>query len=308
MPKVSVIMPCFNHARFLSDSIRSILQQTHPDLELIIIDDCSSDGSGEIIKRFALQDSRIRPIRHECNQGLSKSRNDGLRIAGGQFIAFCDSDDIWEPDKLEVQAGLLGDRPDYGLTYCDTTIVDQKGLPTGQRFSERFPLPKTPSGWMFGNLVTRNFINIQSVLMRKECLQRIGYFDEQIELVQDWWYWIQLSRHYRFLYSPKPLARYRVHERSTNLVQKREYCVNRFKVFRRILRQYADLPSYTRTDILFRMGVDLCNAGKLRIGRRLLWDAIGLSLTDARNFWTFWRALRRLLYYAASLPAVAVKT
>ncbi len=288
-------MPCFNHARFLQDSIRSVLKQTYQNLELIIIDDCSSDNSWEIIERFANHDSRIKPIKHGKNEGLSRSRNDGLKIAGGHFVAFCDSDDVWEPEKLEVQMELLHDNQTCGLAYSDTMIINERGLRVGQRFSERFPLPLAPSGWLFGKLVRRNFINIQSVLIRKECVQSVGFFDEQVELVQDWWYWIQLSRDYRFLYSPKLLARYRVHSRSTNLVQKRGYCINRFKVFKRILRKYTDLPQYVRADLVFQMGAELCDLGKSRAGRDLLWAAVGLSITDWRAFGCLCRSSRRLL-------------
>src|ERR1017187_4327252 len=102
MPKVSVIMPCFNHARFVVESVSGILAQTHPDLELIIVEDCSSDNSWDVIRSLTAKDSRIKVIRHERNQGVSKSRNDGLCMATGQFIAFCDADDVWEYDKLRV--------------------------------------------------------------------------------------------------------------------------------------------------------------------------------------------------------------
>ena len=297
MPKISVIMPCFNHARFLEDSIRGVICQTHKDIELIIIDDSSLDDSWGIIKHFAIQDLRIKTVRHGRNQGLSKCRNKGLQIASGEFIAFCDSDDIWEADKLQFQLALLHENQSYGLTYCDTMIINEDGVPTGQRFSDIFPVPKLPSGWMFSKLVRRNFINIQSVLITNECIHSLPYFDEQIDLVQDWWCWIQLSRNYRFLYSPELLARYRIHSRSTNLTRKYDYCVDRYKVFKRILRKYTDLPHYIKADLIFQMGAELCDIGKIGVGRQLLWNAVGLSMTDLRAFSSFCRALRRLIMF-----------
>src|SRR5437867_410613 len=102
MPAVSVIMPCFNHARFLADAVDGVLRQTHADLELLITDDGSTDNSWEVMSRFARADWRIKLIRHEKNEGLPKSRNDGLRMAKGDFIAFCDSDDVWERNKLRT--------------------------------------------------------------------------------------------------------------------------------------------------------------------------------------------------------------
>ena len=224
-----------------------------------------------------------------------------MRIAGGEFIGFCDADDIWESNKLKVQLDLLKKNQDYDVAYCDTWIIDENGLPGGRRFHDQFPPPKRRSGWMFRELIRRNFINMQSVLMRRKCIEQAGFFDETIKWVEDWWYWIGVSRQHRFLYSREPLARYRVHSRSTGFVQKRGYHANRFKVFRRILQQHVDLPTPARAEIFFKMGVDLCDLGKYRAGRRLLWDAIKLSAMDPRAFSTLCRALRRMLLYSAVL-------
>jgi len=299
-------MPCFNHAQFVVESVNGILGQTHRDLELMIVDDGSIDNSWEIIRNLMAGDSRIRGIRHVRNQGASKSRNDGLRAASGEFIGFCDADDIWEPQKLERQLDLLQTNPTYDVVYCDTIFVDENGSPTGQRFSEYCQPPKPPSGGLFGELVKRNFVNIQGVLMRKKCIQQVGHFDEQVKWVEDWWYWVQLSRHHRFLYSPEILGNYRVHSHSTGFVQKRGYRVNRLKVFKRILRKYSDLSPAIKADILYKIGVDLYELGKLRIARRLFWKSVRLSMTDARAFSSLCRAMRRIIMFTGMrhYPAV----
>jgi glycosyltransferase involved in cell wall biosynthesis len=294
MAKVSIIVPCFNHARFLDDSINSILGQSYTSLEVIIIDDCSIDGSWQMIEKFANRDPRIKKFRHERNQGASKSRNDGLRAATGKFVAFCDADDIWESQKLSRQVELLEKNPDCDVVYCDTIIINENGFQTGQRFSERFPPPEPASGWLFPHLVRRNFINIQSVLMRKECLQDAGFFDERIKWVEDWWYWIQLSHRHRFVYSPKILAKYRVHSRSTNLVHQRAYSVNRLKVFRRILKNYEEICASDKAEIVYEMGVDLCRLGKYRSGQRFFWTTMHLARRGPRLFGRFCKALVRL--------------
>ena len=308
MRKVSVIMPCFNHARFLEDSVSAILRQSHADLELMIVDDCSSDNSWDIICHLADGDLRIRPIRHERNLGASRSRNDGLRAATGNFIGFCDADDIWEHDKLDLQLSLLEKNPDYFVTYSDTAISNESGAPMGERFSERFPPPKNASGWLFDDLILRNFINMQSVLLRKECVERVGEFDEKIKWVEDWWFWIRVSRHHRFLYSRECLARYRVHAASTNLRQRRGYCVNRFKVFRRILREYPDLPKTAQATLVYKMGVDLCALGKRGAGHWLYRQAIRLSIGNVHGLGICCRVLRRLVVPARKIPAVARPT
>lgn len=298
MPQVSVIMPCFNHARFVAESVSCIMRQTHEDLELIITDDCSSDNSWEIIRALAGSDRRIKPLRHEHNQGASKSRNDGLRAATGRLIGFCDADDLWEPDKLEFQLKQLEQNPDRDIAYCDSLIIDEQGLPTGQRFSDLYPPARGFEGRLFPELLVRNFINMQSVLMRKKCVERAGGFDEGIKWVEDWWYWVRLSRDHRFAYSERPLARYRVHSGNSNRVQKRGCCVNRFKVFRRILSEFPDLTPAAKASVLFQMGVELCGLEKHRVGRGVLWSAVVMSLTDLRAFVSSCRALRRLMLCA----------
>ena len=200
----------------------------------------------------------MRPSRHEQNLGLPKSRNDGMRIAGGDYLAFCDSDDVWESDKLAIQVGLLEAKQDYGMVYCDTRIIDRDGHLTGQKFSDVYPLPENPSGLLFGELVARNFINVQSAMIRRKCLSYADHFDEDLRVLEDWWFWVQMSRHQRFLYCGRPLARYRVHGQSMTATRRRCFPVTRVKIFRRMLRRYRDLSGRMKADILYRMGVDLC--------------------------------------------------
>ena len=300
--KVSVIMPCFNHARFLAESVSSVLRQSHGELELIITDDCSSDTSWDVMSKLAAQDQRVRLIKHERNQGLSRSRNNAMDIANGELIGFCDSDDVWEPHKLRTQVERLQSRPDCDVVYSDSIIIDENGKPTGQRFSDLFPVPSNPSGRLFPELVTRNFVNIQSVLLRKGAVARVGHFDEKIEWIQDWWYWVQISREHSFLYCPEPLARYRVHSGSTNLVHDRAYKTNRVKVFRRILGAYPDLPPSAKADICYSMGIDLCALSKCRFGRQVLWRSAGFSMTGARTWPRLCKTIVRIVLSVSKTP------
>jgi glycosyltransferase involved in cell wall biosynthesis len=295
MPQVSVIMPCFNHARFLEESANGILGQSLKDLELIIVDDCSSDNSWEVIQRLAARDGRVKCIRHDSNRGASKSRNDGMRAAQGEFVGFCDADDIWERDKLRLQVELLRDHADYDVTYCDSIIIDENGQSKESRFSQLFPLPSSASGFLFAQLLKRNFVNMQSVLMRAQCIEQVGYFDEKIKWVEDWWYWVRVSRHHRFMYCRDALARYRVHAKSTNQIHRRGCGINRFKVFKRIWQNYPELSWRLRSDIAFQMGVELCNLQKVSAGRRWLWSAFWKSLPNPRTILTSVKAFRRLL-------------
>lgn len=258
------MMPCYNHAGFITESVRAILNQTETDLELIIVNDCSKDDSLKVAQELARQDSRIRVLHHEQNQGASRSRNDGLRAARGDYIGFCDADDIWEENKLRTQLQFLENHPEMGVVHCDATIIDENGRKTGKNFSELYNPPDAPSGVILPYLLTRNFINIQTVVMRRECVIEAGYFDGNIKWVEDWWYWISVAEKFRFAYLAEPLARYRVHSQSTNRVQGRGYCINRFKLFRRALRKLTTLSRSQRASIYYEMGSELAVLNKRR--------------------------------------------
>lgn len=278
MSTVSVIMPCYNHGRFVAESIGSILNQSHRELELVVVDDCSRDNSRSVVSDWACKDSRIKLILHERNAGASASRNDGLRASRGEFIAFCDADDLWLATKLTAQIEMLQSNPAYDVAYSDAVLVDENGTSLGRRFSEIFPPPQASSGWLYHELCLRNFINIQTVLMRRKCFLRTGYFDEAIKWVEDWWYWIQASTQHHFLYCEQPLAKYRVHAKSTNLTQRRGYHVNRLKVFKRVLKECPDLPRGRAAEIWYHIAMCLYYLGKRKLGRRVLWKALGFSL------------------------------
>src|SRR5207253_7087446 len=119
-------------------------------------------------------------------------------------------------------------------------------------------------------------------------------FDEQLQWLQDWWLWLQLSRSHCFLFSERPLAKYRVHEKSTNTLHQRAYGMDRVKVFRRSLQRYS-LTRAAKANVLFNMGANLCDLGKKRSGRRLLWRAAMLSLTEFRAIDSLCKAARRLV-------------
>lgn len=255
MPLVSVIMPCLNAAPYLEESIYSVLNQTIQDLELIVIDDGSTDGSRAIIARLAAFSKRIKPLYHSANLGASISRNDGLKIALGEYVAFCDADDIWVPLKLEKQIALLT-KHSGDIAYSDARIIDGQGRDTGNLFSTRFPVPGNGNGNLFPALCERNFINMQSGLVRRACLTQEYYFNPQIRWVEDWLFWAKLARHYSFLYSPEALCLYRVHEKSSAATQGLGIVRNRVLVYLEILG-LPDLPRKIKSAVFYNMGVSL---------------------------------------------------
>jgi glycosyltransferase involved in cell wall biosynthesis len=278
MPIVTVIMPCFNHGRYIRESIEGVLSQTFSDLELIVVDDCSKDSSAAEVMKIQQADPRVQLLRHSTNFGPSQSRNDGIAAAQGQFIAFCDADDIWLPDKLGRQMELLQSQPECGLTYCDAAIIDQSGVPTGRKFSELFPPPGGASRELFAALCIGNFINTQSVLVRRELLTSAQWFDERIRCNEDWWLWLRLSRLTKFIYEPAVLAKYRVHPAGTYQLHPKRYKRDLWRLCKRNLRSHADMPRYLQGWMWYKMGLALCSIGKRHPGLAFMRRGIADSI------------------------------
>lgn len=127
---VSIIMPSYNTASYIAETVQSVLAQTHQNWELIIVDDCSTDDTDEVVKPF-LSDSRIRYLKNEKNSGAAVSRNRALREAKGKWIAFLDSDDLWMPKKLEKQISFMKENG-YQFSYTDYIEVDEASKPNGK--------------------------------------------------------------------------------------------------------------------------------------------------------------------------------
>lgn len=132
---VSIVMPSYNAEKFVSETIESVLRQTYTNWELIIVDDCSKDNTAEVVANF--QDARIRFMRNEKNSGAAVSRNRALREAKGRWIAFLDSDDLWEPEKLEKQIAFM-ETNGYSFSFTDYRIV----MPDGNALPYIFTAPK----------------------------------------------------------------------------------------------------------------------------------------------------------------------
>ena len=137
-PRVSVITTAYNAEAFLASTIRRVLAQTFEDLEHVVVDDGSQDGTGDVVRRFVAEDPRVRLIQH-TNRGLAASRNAGIRGARGELIAFLDHDDAWHPQKLALQVALLDANPEAGVASCYSAVTGADGAYLGWRFGGRSP-------------------------------------------------------------------------------------------------------------------------------------------------------------------------
>lgn len=203
-PIVSVIVPAYNAERFLGDAVRSVLGQSWRDLELIIVNDGSSDGTAEAAERFAAGDPRVRVI-HKTNGGLSSARNAGMAAARGELLCFLDADDALLPDKLERQVAFLDRARWCDLVYSDHYVGDGALTPLWLDCRRPPPIP------MQELLVYKNWFAPMAPLMRAELRSRVGDFDEHLASAEDWDFWIRAARHGVFSYLAGPVGIYRSH-------------------------------------------------------------------------------------------------
>ena len=204
---VSVVMPTYNHARYIRQAIASVLVQTYRELELIVVDNHSTDGTGECVRGF--DDDRIRYFTFRNNGVIAASRNFGATQTGGEFIAFLDSDDMWADDKLTRQLdGLSG--ADIALIGSAAWLLDEDQI-RGRTF-----VGVSRRGfrdYSYEDLVQNNAVHTSSALMRRAAFQRAGGFDECPELVcvEDYDLWLRVARTGRVRVLGKPLISYRIH-------------------------------------------------------------------------------------------------
>jgi glycosyltransferase involved in cell wall biosynthesis len=206
MTGVSVVVPTFDGEAFVGAALESILSQQHQPLEVIVCDDGSTDGTLAILESFG---ERIRLLR-QPNAGVSAARNLAAREARGELLAFLDQDDLWEPEHLRVQVELLGRRPDCGLAYADSRVIDAADTPHGLR-SEHLHFAE---GHIFESLLQGNFIPIETLVMRRDLFRELGGFRTDYTLLEDYELCLRAARRSPAALTRRPLARYRVHGRN----------------------------------------------------------------------------------------------
>ena len=213
-PHVSVVIPTYQSAGTLVKAVQSVLMQDYLDYELIIVDNGSTDITPTIISELIGKDQRIKSLRLNVNQRPAGGRNAGVNAARSDLIAFLDADDEWLPGKLKTQVSLLDAYSDYDLVFSDSWIVNQ---PVSQRFSHMATNKKVicnltlrpvsdyektyfVSGPVTRMIYTKSFINMSTVLIRKEQFLNLGGFDKDRFGTEDIDFWVRFSRNSRFIY------------------------------------------------------------------------------------------------------------
>jgi glycosyltransferase involved in cell wall biosynthesis len=186
MPEVSVIIPTFNRSVMVRRALRSVLEQDHPDFEVIVVDDASSDDTREQIPNRG----KVKFIVHASNRGVSAARNSGIRYCSGRFIAFLDSDDYWLPGKLSRQTGFFSANP--SAVACQTA---ERWIRRGKRVNPRRRHLK-PSGDIFRQSLDLCVVSPSSVMLEKSLFEEVGLFDESLPACEDYDLWLRISCRY----------------------------------------------------------------------------------------------------------------
>lgn len=227
-PLVSIIMPAFNVERYVSESIESVISQTFQDWELIIIDDCSTDRTFEIASNFAKGDERIQALMNELNFGGAQTRNKGIEVAKGKYIAFLDSDDLWLPNKLAEQIAFMEERS-LSFSYSSYLNIDAEG-----KILSRVSVPPKVS---FNSMVYHNYIGCLTAIYDQSKLGKV--FFPNIKKRQDFALWLTLLKRVPYAYGmPEPLAKYR---NGTGTLSANK--LSALKYYRTVLRDVGELSS-----------------------------------------------------------------
>ena len=199
--RISAIIPTYNRLPLLREAVFSVLDQTHPPLELIVADDGSADGTAGFCTQMGANypDSfRYLPLSHNGMPG--KVRNAGARLAGGEYLAFLDSDDLWKPEKLAWQVDFLEGHPE--LQICHTREIWQRG----QQIVSQAGQKHRRSGYIFPDALKKCILGPSTVMMRRELFEQFGGFREDLEIAEDYELWLRITARYAVGYLDEPLV------------------------------------------------------------------------------------------------------
>jgi glycosyltransferase involved in cell wall biosynthesis len=206
-PRVSICIPSYNYATYLPETLDSLLAQTYPDYEIVVVDDASKDDSQAVAESYARRyPEKVRVFTHpgRVNKGISATCNLAIEKSRGEYLAWLGSDDAWYPDKLARQVDELDRNLGIGMTYSYADIIDSKGVKTGELVGRDMTHDLHPM------LVAGNFVPHLTAIHRRACLEKTGLYDETLQY-SDWDMWLKMANFFHFSFIDQPLAMYRVH-------------------------------------------------------------------------------------------------
>lgn len=328
---VSVIVPTYNRGYCVNKSIESALAQTYRDLEVIVIDDGSTDNTREVIAAAFEDEPRVKYV-YQSNGGVSVARNHGIRLARGEFMALLDSDDIWKPWKTELQVRVLQERPEVGMVWTDMEAVNPDGQLIAPRFlrkmygayqwypddeslfSESFPLPSSTGehssmcppgkaciGDIFSPMMMGNLVHTSTVLMRRERLAKVGFFPENLRNAgEDYDFHLRTCHAGLVAYMDMSSIYYRVGWHDQIIMKDFSFFFARgyMKSIRRYLQSDSGrirLPKAMMQTMMAQaygwVGGALFERGKQKAARRFLWESLKYQFWQPRALITIIRTM-----------------
>lgn len=277
MLKISVIIPLYNAKDVIALTIKSVLEQTCTDYELIVVDDGSTDGSGDVVRSFGNK------VRYEYfqNGGVAKARNRGISLAKGEYLAFLDHDDLWASSKLERQLAVLESSSEIGLVTTDVENIDWSGqrIGTSKGYNPAYP---------FWRLFVKGFVVLPSTaLVRRRILDQVGGFDETFEAagLDDLELWPRIAQVSEIYCIPEPLTFHRLHSPADPEI----WLHHRQILIEKLQQRFGSKPKHRRY-LLEEKVAYLCDLGEHKIrqgfvqeGRSVLWKAFSLGTRSFAN-------------------------
>jgi glycosyltransferase involved in cell wall biosynthesis len=300
MARVSIIVPAFNAAPFIGDALASVLRQTYPHWETVVVDDGSTDGTRAAVEaRMPAFQGRLRYLYQE-NRGVSAARNTAIRACRGEFIALLDADDIWLDNRLERGVNTLDQHPDAGLVHAQVMRIDRAGALIGKP-------PSPPEKYLSGRIARhiyarRAHLLAPTILFRRRCLEVAGYFDESFSATEDRDLWFRIARSFPVAYLSEVLAWYRVSPNSLSREWERSRDAQLQFLEKHRRAGHATALEYRQglANLHRERGDTLFNQGEL--GESIRWYAksVAYDPRNGRNIYMLLRALAEPLLGKAS--------
>jgi len=270
-PTVSIVIPTYNRADYIAETIESVLAQTYPLAEIIVIDDGSTDNTREIVAKFEPQVKYV----WQKNAERGAARNHGLRSATGEYIAFLDSDDVWLPNKIEQEINIFNSNQQAGLVYSDVQIIDVHG-----NFLHNIKR-KGFSGKVTAHLLRDNFVSIGSHLIKTQVALASGGFREERQLSgsEDWEFWVRLSTQVEFAHLPQITAKIRTHPNNTmtnaaGMERSMSYAYELVKSSNYLSLTQKNILPKTRAWLALINAINYCSNGDRKIAADFLLKAL----------------------------------
>ncbi len=278
-PLVSVVCLCYNHERFVEEALQSVRNQTYPNIQLIVVDDYSTDESVEVVKRVLSDFPGAEFMACLSNLGNCVAFNKGFEKARGDFIIDLSADDVLLPERIEKGVKIFQSvGPEVGVNFSDAEQIDETGKSLGFH-SDLFSHDTIPEGDVYREVISRYFINSPTMMIRRAVFEKLGGYDESLAY-EDFDFWVRSSRYFKYCYTAEPLVKRRIVTSSLGQKQYSKGSKQLGSTLKVCEKVYALNKTSEENDALKK---------RIRYEMRQ-----ALRLGEIRLAWEYWKLLRRI--------------